>query len=80
MLRKAAGGQTGLIVCQMRGIGKGEDFQLVEEYAVDVGLLKALLDLERQAVQECGQWLDRRDLTSAGEPITLIRGVPDEVL
>jgi hypothetical protein len=76
----AAGGRTGLIVRRVRGVGKGEDFQLIEEFAVDVPLLKALLDLERQAAQECGQWREKMDVSSSGEPLTLVVGVPDEAI
>lgn len=68
------GGKTGLIVRQTKGIGKGKTFQVVEEYAVNIGLLKLLNDTERQAAQECGQWLKKSDITTGGEPITLVKG------
>jgi len=74
------GGKTGLLVRQTKGIGTGKNFQVVEEYAVDTGLLKLMNDTERQAAQECGQWLEKTDITTSGEPITLVKGVPDEVL
>jgi hypothetical protein len=32
---------------------------VVEEYEVDTGLLKALLDHEKQAAQELGQWSEK---------------------
>lgn len=35
--------------------------QLVYEYAVDTGLLKALLDLEKQAAQDLGQWTEKQE-------------------
>jgi flagellar motor switch/type III secretory pathway protein FliN len=48
------GGSTGLVVKTVKAVGKGEDFRLVEQYEVDVGLLKAILEHERQAAAEAG--------------------------
>lgn len=53
------GGPTGLIVHDVKGVGKGDDFQLIDLYAVDTGLLKELRDHEKQAAQELGQWVDK---------------------
>lgn len=58
-----AGGNTGLLVKQIKGIGKGEDFQVVEEYAVDTGLLKEMREHEKQAAQELGEWTEKREVT-----------------
>lgn len=57
------GGNTGLIVKQVKGIGKGEDFQVVEEYAVDTGLLKEMREHEKQAAIELGDWTEKREHT-----------------
>lgn len=57
----SVGGNTGLIVRQTKGIGKGEDFEIVEEYAVDTGLLRELREHEKQAAQELGQWTEKRE-------------------
>ena len=56
------GGRTGLIVRRVKGIGRGEDFERVEEYAVDDGLLREMREHERQAAQELGQWLERSEV------------------
>lgn len=56
------GGSTGLLVRRVKGIGKGEDFERVEEYVVDDGLLRELREHERQAAQELGQWLERAEV------------------
>lgn len=71
------GGETGLLVKQLKMIGKGDAAQVVEEYAVDVALLKELREHERQAAQELGQWTEKTDLTSGGEPLAvkILRGV-----
>lgn len=60
---EAAGGNTGLIVKQVKGIGKGADFQIIEMFAVDTGLLKELREHEKQAAQELGEWVDKSQHT-----------------
>ena len=55
------GGSTGLLVKQVKGVGRGENFELVTTYRLDVGLLRSLLDLEKQAAQELGQWTNRTE-------------------
>lgn len=57
------GGNTGLLVRQVKGVGSGEAFQLIEEYAVDTGLLKELRGHEKQAAIELGEWSEKRELT-----------------
>ena len=41
-MAEVPGGRTGLLCRQVKGIGRGDDFQMVETYEVDVGLLKEL--------------------------------------
>lgn len=65
----AGGGNTGLLVRQVKGAGSGEAFRLIEEYAVDTGLLKELREHEKQAAQELGQWTEKSDLTSNGKAL-----------
>lgn len=62
-MQDVAGGKTGLIVHNVKGVGKGEDFQLIDLYEVDTGLLKELREHEKQAAQELGQWTEKRELT-----------------
>ena len=49
-----------LLVRTYKQLGQGEAARVVEEHAVDTGLSKSLLDLERQAAQELGQWTKRK--------------------
>jgi hypothetical protein len=56
---RAPGASTGLLTRTYKQIGSGESAEKVEEYQVDTGLLKALLDHEKQAAQELGQWSDK---------------------
>jgi hypothetical protein len=55
------GGNTGLLVRQVKGIGKGEDFQVIEEYAVDTGLLREMREHEKHAAIELGEWTEKRE-------------------
>lgn len=61
-MQDVPGGETGLIVRQLKGIGKGDDFQVVEMFAVDNGLLAEMRNHEKQAAQELGQWTERTQL------------------
>jgi len=49
------GGSTGLLVRRVRAIGAGANARKVEEYELDRGLLKALIDIQKQAAKELGQ-------------------------
>lgn len=55
------GGDTGVLVHQMKGIGKGENFQVVHEYAVDTGLLAEMDRLEMDVARELGQIVDKSE-------------------
>lgn len=48
------GGKTGLVVKNLKGIGKGEDFQIVETYEIDTGAIKELRAIQEQVVKELG--------------------------
>lgn len=63
---EGAGGGTGLLVRRKKKIGQGDASETVIEYAVDTGLLGALLDLEKQAAIETGQWTEKREHTGKG--------------
>lgn len=62
----APGGATGLLVMQVKGIGRGLDFERVEEYAVDTGLLHEMREIEKQAAIELGEWEERVTNTIEG--------------
>ena len=61
-LRQVPGGKTGLIKRDVKGVGKGADFQLIDVYEVDTGLLSELRNHERQAAQELGQWIEKHSV------------------
>jgi hypothetical protein len=65
-MKDVPGGTTGLLVKRVRRTKAG----VVEEYAVDVALLKELRETERQAAIEAGQWTEKRELSGPdGGPI-----------
>jgi hypothetical protein len=55
----APGADTGLLVRTYKALGRGEDFQVVEEYALDTGLLAELRQLEQHTAKELGQWVEK---------------------
>lgn len=75
-MQDVPGGKQGILVHQVKGIGKGEDFQVVDEYAVDTGLLKEMREWMKQAAQERGDWTEKSDVTSGGKPIKLVPWLP----
>jgi hypothetical protein len=60
------GGTTGLLVRTLKSIGSGSAAQVVEEFQVDTGLLQQILNLEKQAAQELGQWSEKREHAGRG--------------
>jgi hypothetical protein len=82
-MQSVPGGTTGLLVHQTKMIGQGTNATLIDEYAVDTGLLKELRDLEKQAAQDLGQWVERRsvnedEFTFAKRYAKEQRGLSDE--
>lgn len=70
------GGDTGLLVHQVKGVGKGEDFQLIDLYVVDAGLLAELRNTEKQAAQELGQWVEKSETENKGRVVLdILKGV-----
>ena len=63
-MQDVPGGSTGLIVHNVKGVGKGEDFQLVDLYEVDTALLNEMRQTEKQAAQELGQWTEQQIVTT----------------
>jgi hypothetical protein len=68
------GGKTGLLVHQTKAIGTGQNQTIIDEYAVDTGLLKELRAHEEQAAKELGQWTEKSE--SSGDVV--IRVVYDD--
>jgi hypothetical protein len=60
-MRGVPGGTTGLLVRDVRAVGRGEEARPVDVYRLDIGLLRELRELEKQAAVEVGDWNERRD-------------------
>ncbi len=68
----AAGGASGLIVHQVKMIGRGEEAQIVHEYVIDAGMLREMREHEKQAAMELGQWTEKREMTgNDGGPLSI---------
>lgn len=59
----APGAGSGLLVKSLRQVGSGANAQLVEEFAVDTGLLREIRAIEEQAAKELGQWEEKQAIT-----------------
>ena len=60
-LEGVPGGRTGLITKMLKGIGKGEDFQVVAVYEVDTDTVKEIRALQEQVAEELGQRVERTE-------------------
>lgn len=76
-MASASGADTGLLVRTYKSAGSG--LPMLEEYAVDTGLLKEMRAHEEQAAKELGQWADKSELTGAGGGPVAIRVKADEL-
>lgn len=74
-MQRIAGGKTGLLAHDVKGVGKGDDFQLVDVYEVDTGLLRELREHEMQAAKEMGQWAERRELSGPDGGAIVVKSV-----
>ena len=63
------GWTTGLLVHQTKQIGAGANAQVVDEFAVDTGLLKEMRELEKHAATELGQWSEKSEVTVSLEAL-----------
>lgn len=72
----APGADTGLMVRTVRYMPGGVR---VEEWGVDVAMLKHMLDLEKQAAQEMGQWTEKSEATVKTDGAIEIRTVVVEM-
>jgi hypothetical protein len=61
------GADTGLLVSRQRGLGQGDNFRVVTEHEVDVGLLRELRALGELAAKELGQWQEPHSATGPPE-------------
>jgi hypothetical protein len=67
-----AGGNTGLLVRQIKVVGTGPMAREVEEAAVDVGLIREIRALEEQAAKELGQWVEKSEVGGMVQVVRVI--------
>jgi len=76
--QSAAGANTGYMVRTVKQIGGGDTAQVVEEFALDTGLLRELREIEKQAAIECGEWFEHeRAPAVSGGSVTMELPSPD---
>lgn len=77
---KAPGGKTGLlcVTYKMQSLGEGRGSKAIPEYAVDTGLLTAMLAIEEHTAIEVGQWNPKA--AKAGDQIVSITQIMIERL
>ena len=73
------GYETGLMVHQLKAVGRGDDFQLVDLYVTDNGLLAEMRATERAAAEELAQiqGLPKDGINIEKAIINIHRGVPE---
>jgi hypothetical protein len=76
----APGGDTGLLVRDVKVIGKGEDAREVEVFKFDAALLRELRETEEQAAKELGQWTERSEVTVLQKLAKEVDGMSDAEL
>jgi hypothetical protein len=72
------GASTGLLEHTQRSIGTGANAVTIDEYKIDVALLREMRELERQVSQELGEWTANQNVNLSGADggplaITVIR-------
>lgn len=60
-MQNVPGGQTGLLVHEIKSVRVGEQWELVDEYTLDAALLRELREHEKQAAMELGQWIEHTE-------------------
>lgn len=60
------GGTTGIVTKMLKGIGRGDDYQVVEVYEVDTGLLKEIRAIHEQVAEELGQKVKKHEHSGPG--------------
>lgn len=71
------GGATGLLLHHVKVVGAGERARVVDYYELDADLLKELRELEKQAAQELGQWVEKQE--AGPRPKAYVTVGPDDL-
>jgi len=60
-LANVPGGKTGIVTKTIKGIGNGDDFQIVEIYEVDTATIGKICDIQKLVAEELGQRVERTE-------------------
>lgn len=61
-LQSVPGGTTGLVTKTLKSIGSGDSQQVVEEHALDTGLIREIRGIQDQVAKEVGQRVERHEV------------------
>jgi hypothetical protein len=61
-LADVPGGKTGLITKTLKGLGSGDNFNVIEEYEVDCATVREIRALQEQVAGEVGQRVSRAEM------------------
>lgn len=64
---RVIGGASGLVVKKLNVVGGGRSAKVIEEHQLDTGLITQLLNVDKQAAQELGEWSEKRQITGPDE-------------
>jgi hypothetical protein len=70
-LQSVPGGKTGIVCKTIKGIGKGDDFRVVEQFQTDTDTIKALLAIHEQTAKELGQVVERHEVAQVDRFATM---------
>jgi hypothetical protein len=69
-MAEVPGGRTGLVTRTLKGIGKGDDFQVVEVYNIDTPVVDSLISIHKAVRDELGQNIMKHEFSNPdGSPI-----------
>jgi Terminase small subunit. len=64
---KMLGGASGLLTRKFNIVGAGRSARIIEEHQLDTGLIQQLLNVDKQAAQELGEWSEKRQISGPDE-------------
>jgi AcrR family transcriptional regulator len=69
-MKNIPGGHTGMVTKTLKGIGKGDDFQVVEVYSIDTPVISSLIEIHDAVREELGQNVRKHEFSNPdGSPM-----------
>jgi hypothetical protein len=80
-LKDIPGGESGMLVRKLKALGRGKDFQVIEEYEFDAALVNQIRETTKEISIECGQRTEKQEhMLKPVAPAEDLSKVPIEVL